>query len=362
MTVDSAPLALVTGAPGWLGTRLVHALKVGLAEVPGLEYPLGDRVVRCLVVPHAETEELRAIGNNVQIVHGDLQDPECLSFFCSGGRRATLFHVAGVVHPARSTKEFVAVNVIGTENLVRAAVKEGVRRVVHVSSNSPCGTSHNRDQVLDESAPYNPFLGYGKSKMRAEEIVKEIGSSGAIETVIVRPPWFYGPGQPIRQTQFFRLIRSGCAPIVGNGENRRSMAYLDNICQGLLLCERVAKANGGVFWIADERPYTLNEIVDTVERVMEQDFGARCVHRRLRLPSCVSEIAALADALVQATGNYSQNIHVLSEMNKTITCSIEKAKRELGYFPRVALEEGMRRSIRSILERGELLGEHSHYG
>ncbi|HEY9170718.1 MAG TPA: hypothetical protein VI136_00375, partial [Verrucomicrobiae bacterium] len=173
-----------------------------------------------------------------------------------------------------------------------------------------------------------------------------------IETVLIRAPWFYGPNQPPRQTLFFRMIREGKAPIVGNGQNLRSMAYLDNLCQGLLLAAATERAAGQVYWIADKRPYPMNEIVDTVERLLETEFGQKCAHKRLRLPGTASEIAWLADQTLQALGLYHQRIHVLSEMNKTIACSVAKAERELGYAPKVALEEGMRRSLRWCVERG----------
>jgi len=139
---------------------------------------------------------------------------------------------------------------------------------------------------------------------------------------------------------------------VGSGENRRSMAYVDNICQGLLLAERVAAARGQTYWIADRRPYTMNEIVDTVEGLLEREFGIAVAHERLRLPGVASAVAGVADRLLQAVGLYRQEIHVLSEMDKTIACSVARAERELGYDPRVELEEGMRRSIRWCLEQG----------
>ena len=128
------------------------------------------------------------------------------------------------------------------------------------------------------------------------------------------------------------------------------MAYVDNICQGLLLCERRSRRRAGeTYWIADERPYTMNEIIDTVERVLEKDFGLAVAHKRMTLPGFASDVAWLGRRLLQGVGLYHQKIHVLSEMNKTIACTIEKAKRELGYAPTVALEEGMRRSIRWLL-------------
>ena len=141
-------------------------------------------------------------------------------------------------------------------------------------------------------------------------------------------------------------------PIVGGGENLRSMAYVDNICQGLLLCERVEAAAGRTYWIADRRPYTSNEIVDTVERVLRDDFGFEVSGKRLRLPSFVSELAWLADKGLQSVTLYHQKIHVLSEMNKHIACRIDRAEKELGYDPKIELEEGMRRSVQWCLDRG----------
>jgi len=77
-------------------------------------------------------------------------------------------------------------------------------------------------------------------------------------------------------------------------------------------------AAGETFWIADERPYSMNEIVDTVEHLLEGEFGQTCTHKRLRLPGVVSDVAQVCDAALQKCGVYHQKIHVLSEMNKTI--------------------------------------------
>jgi nucleoside-diphosphate-sugar epimerase len=355
VTGGGAPLALVTGAPGWLGTRLVDVLLHGMPEVPGLE-SASDRPIRCLVRADAgatnDGASPFAQWPRVETCSGDLRDAASIESFCAGAAGATLFHVAGVIHPTGGMREFVEVNVEGTRRLVEAAKRAGVRRFVHVSSNSPLGTNPSPTDTFDEQSPYRPYMGYGKSKRAAEEIVRAAGESGGFEAVIIRPPWFYGPGQPARQDLFFSMIRRGKAPLVGSGDNRRSMAYVDNICQGLLLCERVDGAKGNTYWIADRRPYPMTEIIDTIERVLERDFGMTVAHARMRLPGFASEIALAADATLQAVGLYHQKIHVLSEMNKTIACSIAKAERELGYDPKIELEEGMRRSVASVLERG----------
>jgi nucleoside-diphosphate-sugar epimerase len=188
-----------------------------------------------------------------------------------------------------------------------------------------------------------------------EALVAEAEATGKLETVVLRPCWFYGPEQPARQTRFFTMIREGKAPLVGGGTARRSMSYIDNTCHALLLAERSAAARGRLYWVADRRPYTMNEIVDTVERLLEHEFRMPVAHRRLRLPALASRVAGAADALLQAMGRYQQELHVLSEMSQTIACSIARAERELGYDPRIELEEGMRRSIRWCLEHGQAI-------
>jgi nucleoside-diphosphate-sugar epimerase len=343
-------MALVTGAPGWLGTRLVRSLALGLDEVPSLSEPCPRPSIRCLVLPDADVSELMTLPN-VSFVRGDVTKPETIENFVRDAKGGTLFHCAGVIHPRR-VAEFDEVNVAGTRHVLQAATRAGVRRFIHVSSNSPFGANPAPDHVFDERAPYRPYMGYGRSKMAAEQAVAEAGASGAIETVIVRAPWFYGVGQPPRQTQFFTMIRKGAFPLLGGGVNRRSMTYVDNLCQGLLLCERSDGAAGEAFWIADERPYSMNEIVDTVERVLQRDFGIDVSGKRMRVPSLLGDVARVCDRAMQAAGLYDQRVHVLSEMNLTIACSVEKARQQLGYRPTVSIEEGMRRSIAWVLAKG----------
>jgi nucleoside-diphosphate-sugar epimerase len=289
-------------------------------------------------------------SSRLAILPGDLRNLKDVRAFCRGAEGATLYHCAGIVHPQWFVREFDEVNVQGTRNLLQAAEEARVGRVVVLSSNSPIGVNPNREHCFTEESPYHPYMGYGRSKMLMEKIVHEYQARGILETVILRPTWFYGPDQPERQTTFFRMIKNGGAPIVGDGGNLRSMAYIDNLCQAMLLCELSPIANGKTYWVADALPYSMNEIVDTIERLMETEFGIQVAHKRLRLPSVAGEVAGLCDALIQKVGLYQQKIHVLSEMNKTIACSVEKVRQELGYNPLITLEEGMRRSLAWCVE------------
>jgi len=330
---------------------LVRVLFDGLSVGPNTTPVAARSALRCLIRPDQSPEPIHKIGP-IETICGDLRDPAAAQALCKDAQGATLFHCAGVVHPRLRVSELYEHNVMGTRNLLLAAEAAGVRRIIVLSSNSPTGNNPRRDHLFDENAPYHPYMNYGRSKMQMEQIVKEFQARDKLETVILRPTWFYGPDQPERQTTFFRMIKNGTAPILGDGGNLRSMSYIDNLCQAILLSEFTLQANGQIYWIADRRPYSMAEIIDTVERLMETEFGMKVTHKRLRLPAFAGDVAQLGDAVIQGLGLYQQKIHVLSEMNKTIACSVEKAERELGYRSLVDLEEGMRRSLAWCVKEG----------
>ena len=345
--------ALITGAPGWLGNRFLHFLTRPHPDYPeGAEQPGFDRI-RCLVLPGADTTRLKEIAPGVELVEGDIRDPATVGRLCAGAEGATAFHLAGVIHPAKRIGELFEINTEGTRHLIAAASAAGVKRIVATSSNSPAGASRDPSTVFDESSPYRPYMAYGRSKKLMEDDLNAADREGALETVILRPCWFYGPEQPPRQTTFFQMIKDGKAPIVGSGESKRSMSYVDNTSLGLLLAAGTPEAAGETYWIADERPYSMNEVVDTVEELLEKEFGMQVAHDRMKLPGVASEVALAVDGALQKAGLYQQKIHVLSEMNKTIACSVAKARDQLGYRPSVELREGMRRSIEWCLANGQ---------
>lgn len=335
---------VLTGAGGWLGTAIVHAF----ARPDGAWSR--DATLRVLVRNRPEAERLRGLGARVEPVVGDLTDARTLAPLFGGLDGAVdVVHTAGVIHPRR-VAEFETVNAGGTRAMLDAALAAGVRRFVHVSSNSPFGTNSHPGDRFRRDEPYHPYYGYGRSKMHAELAVLESVERG-LDAVIVRPPWFYGPHQPPRQTTFFRMVRTGRFPVFGRGDQMRSMVYVDNLVQGVVRAELVTTPPGRGWWIADARPYAVTEIVDTVGRALV-DEGFEVTPNRFRVPDVVARVAELVDARLQRTGRYQQQVHVLGEMNKNIACDISASRAELGYDPEIELYEGMRRSIRWCVEQG----------
>jgi nucleoside-diphosphate-sugar epimerase len=340
---DPDNTVVVSGAAGWLGQNLVRTL----AGQPD------RRVIRCLVHEAADRAPLELLDERVEVVVGDVRDPAAIDALFEGVGHAPVFHAAAVIHPARYVRELYDVNVGGTQLLLDRARRVGASRFVHISSNSPFGANATNDDRFDEDSPFHPYMAYGRSKLEAEQLVQRSYDRGDLATVILRPPWFYGPFQPDRQTRFLAAVRRGRFPLVGPGTQRRSMVYTGNLVQGALLAERAESAPGHAYWIADAEPYELRAVLDTVRRALEAE-GLSVARRAPRpIPRLAAVAAERADAVLQGAGRYVQAVHVLGELKDTIACDIERARKELGYDPDVSLFEGMRSSVRWCLARGD---------
>ncbi|HEY6317031.1 MAG TPA: NAD-dependent epimerase/dehydratase family protein, partial [Acidimicrobiia bacterium] len=310
--------------------------------------------VRCLVRSVDEAAVLENLSSSVEAVPGDVRDPAAADRLFDGVSTPTVFHAAGVIHPHHGTRELFDVNVGGTQLVLDRARRAGTTRFVHVSSNSPFGANPTRTDRFTEDSPYHPDLGYGQSKYEAELLVQRSHDRGDLATVIVRAPWFYGPYQPARQTQFFAAVRRGRFPIPGPGTNRRSLVYTGNLVDGLLRAEAAAVAPGRAYWIADAEPVELRTVLATVRSALQAE-GLRVSSRQPHLPASAAALAATADRVLQGRGRYVQAVHVLGELRDTIACDIGRARAELGYEPAVGLLEGMRASVRWCLQHGARL-------
>lgn len=337
-----SPSVIVTGAGGWLGRNLVRRLAEDRSRI------------RCLVHDPVEATLLEVVSPSVEPVVGDVRDSEVLARLFDGMTGATVFHAAGVIHPDGKTRQLFDVNVGGTGEVLDAARRAGSGRVVHVSSNSPFGANPSPEHRFTEDSPTNPYLAYGESKLEAERLVQRVHQRGDLETVILRPPWFYGPHQPERQTTWLRTVRRGRFPLVGDGTNRRSMVFTGNLVHGLLRAEVASAAPGNAYWIADAEPYAMSDVLETVRRALEAE-GLPVSGSQRRLPRLAGVVAEKVDRALQSTGRYVQAIHVLGELKDTIACDISRARREIGYDPPTSLLEGMRESIRWCRANGAAL-------
>ncbi len=243
-------------------------------------------------------------------------------------------------------------NAVGSEVVVSQALRSGLRRFVHISSNSAIGTNPTPDEAFRDREPYHPYLGYGASKMRGELAVGEALEAVGVPGVILRPPWFYGRFQPARQARFLQTVRTGRFPLIGDGGNRRSMVDVDRLAMAAWLALRADTDGVRPYWIADAQPYTMNEILAAVRQAARLE-GLPVKDGALRLPAIAGRVAYRVDAGLQRLGRYQQEIHVAGELDKTIACQVEGAVQELGFEPATDLVDGMRRSYRWGRENGQ---------
>lgn len=335
----------ITGATGWLGRQVVKTLTAGDPDVLENFKPTEHNYsVRAMTLAHElETASREPIFSKIDLQAGSVTDAaSCQKFFQTPFSNGLLIHIAGIIHP-KTVADFYKINLEGTKNLIEAAEKAGIKKVVVISSNSPIGCNPNNQHLFDESAEYNPYMNYGKSKMQMELFLKS--KMATMDITIIRPPWFYGENQPERQMTFYTMVRDGKFPFVGDGTNLRSKANVKNITQGILLAASNPKSRGEIYWIADKKAYSMNEIIQTIGEVLDKEFGIKPKPNKLRLPFFAGQIAEKVDAALQSIGIYQQKIHVLSEMNKSIACDVSKAERELGYSPKVDLYKGVKDAL-----------------
>jgi nucleoside-diphosphate-sugar epimerase len=330
---------LVTGAPGWLGNELVARFDDAGEEV------------RCLTLPGIDTSPLDEY--DVDIYYGDITDQDSLDEAYTGGVD-TVFHCAGIIHPPKllGVDMFYDINTRGTRNMLEGARKHGADHFVYISSNAAQGFNDSRDELMTEGMPCRPESPYGRSKYLAEEHVRGYEREYGIDYTIVRPCWYYGPGQPERMDTLMEMIAEGNPLMFGDGANLRSMTYIPKLVEALqLVREQSSTAKGETYWVADEKPYTTNHIYETIARLLgvADDYSPR------RIPKPASQVLEVADKVFAKLGVYEQNVHVGGEMSRTIACDVTKAKEELGYEPTTDLEPGMRESIEWAREHGELM-------
>jgi nucleoside-diphosphate-sugar epimerase len=324
---------LITGAPGWLGTRFVEL------------HSKSGNDIRCLVLKGMDTSYLKELG--VEIVKGDLTNRSSLNEAVDDVD--TVFHLAGIIHPNLfNINDLFKVNTIGTQNLLEASIRGDPNKFIYISSNSAVGCNIDKNVLMNEYTYQRPYMAYGRSKFLAEKLVNSAFIQGKIDTVILRPCWFYGPGQPDRQTRLMEMIQNGKALLIGNGDNLRSMTYIDNLCEALTLVERNNQVVGETYWIADETPYTTLEIYETIASILGKDLET------INIPSFLADFATLGDAILQKLGIYLQMVHIAGEMNKNIACSVKKAQKDFGYAPSVSLKKGMETSIKWAKENGQI--------
>lgn len=239
---------LVTGATGFVGRPLCAKLLGSGARVSAAVWAKDP------LVPALETIEpilIDSIG----------PDTDWAGAFVGID---TVIHLAARVHVMDDRVEdpliaYRSVNVAGTEILARAAASSGVKRFIFLSSVKVNGEeSEKKYTARDVPAPSDP---YAVSKLEAEIVLRKISDETGLEIVIIRPPLVYGPGVKANFHSLLKIISTGLPLPFATVRNERSLIYLENLIDSIILCANHPAAAGRTYLVRDGEDVSTPELI-----------------------------------------------------------------------------------------------------
>jgi len=325
---------VLTGATGFVGGAVARRLAAEGAELHALTLPGSDRA--------------RLAGVPVTFHSGDITTSAGLDGLFDGA--TWVIHAAGMLGRAGvSEATYRRVNAEGARHVLaaadaawRAGRTAPDLRVLHVSSagvlGPVVGRVGNPPYKGDESSPLAPSNAYERSKALAEQYAAEF-AAGGLPLVVARPEFIYGPGD-VHVLGLFRAIQRGVFFYIGDGQNTCHPTYVADMVDGLLACLRRG-APGGVYHIAGPRPLPFRELAETIAAAL----GVRPPRWRVPVP-----LAWLGAAGLEAAGKLAGRDVPLSRtgvafFSENRRSTYARAERELGFAPRVELQEGVARTV-----------------
>lgn len=283
---------------------------------------------------------------------GDEVVPIVRADFASGRFERDVRNADVVVHLAAKTRaptreRLREANVELTRRVLAGAKAGGAKRFVFVSSQAAAGPAPSLDRPKREDDAASPVEAYGESKRRAEQLVTDSG----LPFVIARPAAVYGPHDKDFRA-LFALARRGLAIHAGNRAQWISIIHVRDCVAGLLLAATDDLALGSTYFLANDDPVQWDELFELARDVT----GAKRI-ANIEIPIPFVRLGALfGDIAARVTGNASLLTSEKVELGVAPfwVCSNEKAKRELGFVPRVALRDGISETYRWYLENGGL--------
>lgn len=301
---------LVTGGAGFIGSHLIDRLLGRNHKVTVLDNLSTGRI---------ENIKERVDEESLVFVNGDIRDRDLVNK-CMENQDA-LIHLAAITSVPFSVanpKETFDVNVTGTENLLRASVENKVRKVIFASS---CAVYGEPDYLpTGEEHPWRPISPYAASKADASRLCDEYRKSKGLDTTTFQLFNVYGPGQTNNGyggviSQFTKQISSNQAPIIfGDGEQTRDFVYVEDAID-LLIKALDADLPGSMYNVGSGNATTVNDLLRTMSRV----FGSQA-RNPMYMPSRTGDI-------------------------RRSQADIRRVASELGFTPRVGLEDGLRRVV-----------------
>lgn len=322
---------VITGGCGFIGVNLVkylldQASDIQLKVVDNFSVGQPEDLGRVCAYKWLGDNELHQWPDKVCLIKGDILDQEMMGEICSGADG--VIHLAantGVIPSIENPRMDCETNVIGTLNLLEACRKGGASRFVQASSGAPLG-----EQVppIHEDMVARPISPYGASKLCGEAYCSAYYGSFDIETAALRFGNVYGPYSSHKGSVVAKFIREILAgeplTIYGDGSQTRDFIYIADLCRAVWAALTRENIGGEIFQIATHKEHTVNEVAETLNRLMRKIFGKE------------SEIRHASERKGEVRRNFSD---------------ISKAGKVLGWEPRWGFEEGMEETVRWFVGR-----------
>ena len=306
---------LVTGANGFLGQALCRKLIEKGYEVRG-----AVRGEQSLLPQGIEKTAVGDIDGKTDW-SGALVGVDCV------------IHLAARVHVMQESSadplsDFRKVNVAGTERLALFAAKAGVKRLVYVSSIKVNGeaTGAKPFSESDETVPTDP---YGISKLEAERVLHEISGKTGLEFSTIRPPLVYGPGVGGNFIKLMTWVKKGIPVPLGSVRNRRSMIYVENLIDALILCSAHPDAANETFLVSDMETVSTPELIARLTD--EMGTGSRTW--------------PVPPSLLRFLGKAAGKTAEIERLTESLEIDSSKILKRLGWQPPFSLDEGLAKTV-----------------
>lgn len=320
---------LVTGGTGFTGHNLSKRL---LREGHQVRLLVRSRN-RVALEPHPSLE----------IQEGDIRDRAAVDKAVEGV--AKVFNIAAMFRSAASVdQDYRDIHVQGVRYLLEAAVKYQVARFVHCSTVGVHGDV--KVPPANEESPYAPADIYQRTKLEGELLARDFARENGLALSVVRPTAIYGPGD-LRLLKLFKLAVKKITPVIGSGKIYYHMVYIDDLVQGFILASEREEAVGQVFIVGGDENMNLDDLLSTIARITGSP------DTKVHIPALPFQLAgSLCEKICIPLGInppiYRRRVDFFT---KSRSFDIAKAKRLLGYAPKVGLEEGLMRTARWYREQ-----------
>ena len=280
-------------------------------------------------------------GLDIEFLEADLAQPETLSDALSG--IDIVIHTAAHLGDWGPADKFRAINVFALEHLLTAARREGrIARWIQISSLGIYPARHHDGTDETTSADIQGLDGYTRTKAEAEILLGRYMETEGLPAVILRPGFMYGPGDRHVVPRIIERITAGKMKLVGDGKKVLNNTYVGNLVDAIILALDKDDVLGETFNIRDERLVTREEFVHTIADYVGKPHPGKAPEWLAR------SVVGLIEGFAKARGAKQAPLLTRARMKfltLNLDFSIEKAKRRLGYQPRVDFQDGIRDAL-----------------